>query len=300
MDMYSMGIAFYEIATLRHPYTVADGGDFVDAWRSAHFSQMPANPCETNDQLDSQLAQVIMKMISKRPADRYDSWDALLERLHIRVVNTHAPRAVGRLAELATTLHQRAERDRLAREDKARKEKEQVELLTFSFKEILDRAQDTVETFNAHSEFLKLEIKKHDLAFSIFSSKGAGALPTVNCAVQTAENISIGYSEFIRGWGLVKSPSGRGFNLLLVATGADDLYGRWQALHVTQNPIIFAEGNQPIMVGKDERPEPFGFELHELRDKIHSLNAIDVYQYSREAFRAELLESLIEELITDY
>lgn len=101
----------------------------------------------------------------------------------------------------------------------------------------------------------------------------------MRCGVNTSDdNPSISQWELIRGWGLIKAPSGRGFNLLLVANGNGDLYGRWQALHVTHNPI---------RASRDEKPEPFGLELHELQKKIHSLNAIGVYQYERSRSRPE-------------
>lgn len=65
MDMYSMGIVFYEIATLRYPYEVKDTGDFVEVWKNAHLLQVPADPRTHNGSLDLGLAQLIMKMISK-------------------------------------------------------------------------------------------------------------------------------------------------------------------------------------------------------------------------------------------
>src|SRR3981081_1673289 len=67
MDMYSMGITFYEIATLSHPYVIEEGSNAIEAWRNAHFSKLPINPEQHNDTLDPKLAQIIMKMMSKRP-----------------------------------------------------------------------------------------------------------------------------------------------------------------------------------------------------------------------------------------
>jgi serine/threonine protein kinase len=266
----------------------------------AHFSQSPQDPRQINQELDPQLAQIILKMMSKRPSDRYDSWEALLERLKVQEFDQKIATNVSRLVELASSTHQRTETHRLKQEEQNRRRSEQQELLRFSFIEISTLAEETVTAFNAKSEFVKLKIRKEALGFSIFSSQGAGELPTVRCQVEIPDNnFSISQWELIRGWGLIKAPSGRGFNLLLVASGADDLYGRWQMLSVTHNSIIFAEGNWPIMVGSNERPEPFGLELYELPHKIHDLNAVDVYQYDRKPVEGQMLVPLIAELLRD-
>src|SRR6266403_311876 len=276
MDMYSMGITFYELATLQHPYTVVASGDFVDAWKTAHFSQPAREPRQINEHLDPQLAQIILKMISKRPLDRYQSWDLLLERLNVQELDRKTTANVSRLVDVASRNHQRSESHRLKIEEQNKRRQEQKELVCFAFTEISDVAEGIVASFNASSEFVKLEIRKQSLGFSIFSSQGAGALPTVRCGVDVSDdNIQISQWELIRALGLIQAPSGRGFNLLLVASGNEDLYGRWQALKVTHNPIV---------ASTDNRPEPFGLELHELRNKIQSLNAIGVYQYERRPF----------------
>jgi serine/threonine protein kinase len=289
MDMYSMGITFYELATLQHPYTVVTTGDFVDAWKTAHFTQPARDPRQINQHLDPQLAQIILKMISKRSSDRYQSWELVLERLNVQELDRRISANVSRLVEAASKIHQRSESHRLKMEAQNKLRQERRELLCFSFKEISDVAEEIVASFNANSEFVKLEIRKQSLGFSIFSSQGVGALPTVRCGANVSEdNITISQWELIRGWGLIKAPSGRGFNLLLVASGNEDIYGRWQALKVTHNPIL---------ASRDDRPEPFGLELDELQNKIHSLNAIDVYQYERRPFEGEMLLTLVEELL---
>ena len=291
MDMYSMGITFYELATLEHPYKVTATGDFVDAWKMAHFTQPPKDPRQINPQLDLHLAQIVVKMMSKRVSDRYHSWEELLNRLERQDMPPKVATSVGRLVELATHVHQRNENNRLWVEEQNRRRKEQEELLCFSFTEITDVANEIVNSFNTKSEFLKLIIRPRPLGFSIFTNRGGGELPTVRCAVAVAdEDIALSQWEVIRGWGLLKSPSGRGCNLLLVASGKEDLYGRWQALEVTYNPIVSP---------RSDRPEPFGLEPHEFSRKIHSLNAIDVYQYARTPFQAEIVVRLVEELLTN-
>lgn len=158
MDMYSMGITFYEIATLRHPYTVAATGDFVDAWKMAHFSQSARDPRQLNQHLDPHLAQIILKMISKRSSDRYQSWDLLLERLNVDRLDQRRATDVSRLVEVASKKHQQSEDRRLKIEEQNKRRQERQELLRFAFQEISDAAEEIVSSFNASSEFVKLEL----------------------------------------------------------------------------------------------------------------------------------------------
>lgn len=290
MDMYSMGITFYEIATLRHPYTVSEDGNAIEAWMNAHFSQLPTNPNRFNKSLDPKLAQIIMKMISKRPEDRYASWDELIQRLTSDEGQKTQRRNVSSLIERAMATQRATEEARLIAESESRKEEEQRDLFYYCFKEIVDAATETVESFNSESEFIKLRIKGRGMGFSIYADKGGGELPTVSAAMVLARNVHIGDGQLIRAWGTVKAPSGKGFNLLLVARGNDDLYGRWQTLHVSHNPIA----NR-----RDARPEPFPFEIGELPKEMHLLNAMHIYQTTRGMFQADMLDPLLAELLDD-
>jgi len=186
--------------------------------------------------------------------------------------------------------HHAKEEARLIAESESRKEEEQRELFHYCFKEIVKAATETVEAFNAESEFIKLRIKVSGMGLSIYADKGGGALPTVTAAMVLARNVPVGDGQLIRACGTVRAPSGRGFNLLLVARGSDDLYGRWQTLHVSNNPIA---------ISRDPRPEPFPFEISELPKEIHLLNAMHIYQTTKAMFQADMLDPLLTELLDD-
>ncbi len=289
MDMYSMGITFYEIATLRHPYNIEASGNIVEAWKSAHFTKLPEEPRQYNSALAPRLSQLILKMMAKRSEERYKSWDEVLERLENSENNELKNRNVSSLVELAFTKHLETERQRLEGEARINKEREQEELISYSFLQILDAAKETVEAFNKQSEFLKLEIHEASkMGFSIYANKGAGALPTVSAKVEPADNVKLRDNQIVIAWGWAKAPSGRGFNLLLITSGDEDFYGHWQTLHVSHNPI---------MAVTDRRPEPFFFKLNELPKEVHNLNALHIYQTQKSAFQPDFFDALIAELI---
>lgn len=99
MDMYSMGIVFYEMATLQHPYKLEETGNLLEAWKNAHLFQVPADPRKINNSINLGIAQVIMKMIAKRPQDRYVSWDEVIQRLTSSNNQTEITRDLSSLVE---------------------------------------------------------------------------------------------------------------------------------------------------------------------------------------------------------
>lgn len=287
MDMYSMGIVFYEVATLQHPYQVKETGDFVEAWKDAHLLQTPSDPRTQNKSLDLDLAQLIMKMISKRPEDRYTSWDEVTQRLTSARNQIESSRDVSSLVERAIKSRHSAEQARLQAEEKARKQKEQEDLIAFSFKEVLKAAQETVEAFNQASEFAKLQVNSVS-AFRFSISRAGNVTSKVQFEIMPVTEIYKLDNKTIKAWGYAKAPSGRGFNLVLVISDQDDLYGQWQTLHVKHS----AFGYQ-----RDKRLEPFPFELNELPREIELLKAMHIYSTKQGIFEPALLDELITELV---
>ncbi len=68
MDIYSMGLVFYEIATLRYPYSVA--GSDPHLWKEAHLYQSVSRPEKHNPNIGQIVSQVIMGMLEKKPSGR--------------------------------------------------------------------------------------------------------------------------------------------------------------------------------------------------------------------------------------
>lgn len=168
MDMYSMGLVFYEIATLQYPYQVNATGDLIDAWRKAHLTQLPTDPRTYNSTLDLELAQVIMKMISKRAGDRYASWDEVIERIEGASEMSHTKRDIQSLVERAVESWRETEKARLKAEERAREQKEYEDIIEYCFSEILNAARETMEAFNRTSEYVKLRVTRRSrFSFSI-------------------------------------------------------------------------------------------------------------------------------------
>jgi eukaryotic-like serine/threonine-protein kinase len=306
MDMYSMGLVFFELATLRHPYVVEEIGDVIDAWRHAHLTQLVPDPRSLNPSLDANLSRVIVRMSSKRPDDRYDSWSEVLDRLHDSgSASSPTGARANRLVETAATRWRAVEEQRLHAEAEIQRQKESGDAVEYAFEEVRAAAQEIVNEFNSQSDLVKLAMQNSNLragqsvlalSFSISLSGPAVTRRTLASrreitasVIMTREAVHLDHRE-IRAWGLVKAPSGRGFNLLLVAESPSDVYGNWMTLHVQHSALV---------VQHDDRPEPFGFEIKELPEEIQYLNAVHIYQTRKSAFKSELFDPLITELLAE-
>src|SRR6266481_6019099 len=81
IDVYSVGLVFYEILTLMHPLLqhVSDPSNFLD-WEKAHLYQQCANVRTSRNDVPLSIAQLLSRMVGKRPDDR-PNWDEVLNVL---------------------------------------------------------------------------------------------------------------------------------------------------------------------------------------------------------------------------
>jgi serine/threonine protein kinase len=68
-DFYSLGATFYEMLTGRPPFEFKDPMELVHA----HIARLPARPSELNPEIPEVISDIIMKLMSKNPEERYQS-----------------------------------------------------------------------------------------------------------------------------------------------------------------------------------------------------------------------------------
>jgi tRNA A-37 threonylcarbamoyl transferase component Bud32 len=89
-DLYSLGVVLYEMLTGRLPYEADD----PIATAMKHINDPPPNPREVNPAIPEDMDALVVKLLAKRPEDRYGSAAELVEDLR-RVRDGLPPLAVG-------------------------------------------------------------------------------------------------------------------------------------------------------------------------------------------------------------
>lgn len=76
-DIYSLGVVFFEMLTGQRPFADADPLKVL----IKHRESSPPKPRSLNRKIPTALERIVLKMLAKRPADRYKSAEVLLAAL---------------------------------------------------------------------------------------------------------------------------------------------------------------------------------------------------------------------------
>lgn len=290
MDIYSMGITFYELATLQHPFNLPHHADVHD-WRNAHYFTNPPSPKSINPALTTTMTQVIMKMIEKSTAKRYKSWQEIRNDL---LIDNEPPTENSKIIE--NMINIRLSKDISIREEQLKQEKERQErknylkMINYQYaNDIYNPIKEFIEEFNRRYTGGQITMTPLN---SMDSSEIYTKIHLVSGKTLTIQLKALFDNDFIRevpsqfergithkkvvrpvlrdnkkilAWGYLKSPDNTGFNILLVEN-KEDIYGEWVMLINTNSGF-----------GRVRRPEPFPFEFNELEKEIPLIYALHIY-----------------------
>jgi serine/threonine protein kinase len=68
-DLYALGVTFYQMLTGAMPFTAADPME----WVHCHLARQPVSPAERLKEIPSGISAIVMKLLTKRAEDRYQT-----------------------------------------------------------------------------------------------------------------------------------------------------------------------------------------------------------------------------------
>ncbi len=68
-DLYSLGVCFYEWLTGRPPFITEDPLELIHS----HIARPPQPPAEARPELPEVVSRIVLKLLAKRPEDRYQT-----------------------------------------------------------------------------------------------------------------------------------------------------------------------------------------------------------------------------------
>lgn len=303
MDIYSMGIVFYELATLRYPYDISSILDPL-GMRDVHLFQTAKAPSVFNQNLPANIVAIVMRMMEKSVRRRFDSWEDIIAALDTEDTTQDS---LSPLINKAMAHRNEAElnwQKRQATEEKEKTEKRnRIRLVESQYEEdILNPIEEFVNAFNdqyaGHGNFSVKKNSHFDL------SKTIGTTITLPSARHIKIDGEVIFKEnftrerrldpfFDEGrivkenyipqcdgrnvmfWAQVSDYDGLGFNILLLES-KDDIYGEWFILESESNGL-----------SRTNRPSPFGFSLSELPKEIVHIRALHIYNMNLMPYKRE-------------
>ncbi len=257
LDTYSVGLVFYEILCLQNPVKaiVADSSD-LRSWERAHlFEQLPDVRHHRSD-VPKHIAELIGKMIKKRPEDRPE-WNKVLNVLDKAQVESNRSNAKIMAAVQALTEKSReVERQRLAEEERVRQKENEAQLYGAAWKELVATLGESVTDFNFEAE------TPIEIAYPFSASYPVYRIPhgrSIACHAfpPPKDPISLSAATLLGG-GWIGIANGRSANLLLLRNPGDT-YGRWKICEVN---VLGGANPANLLGGFGITPEtvlPMGF-----------------------------------------
>lgn len=310
MDIYSMGIVFYELSTLLYPFQVNEPED-IDELKKAHFFQHPKSPDSINSKLSHIVIQLIIKMMKKNTTKRFNSWSEVRDcLLKDSIPKTENDSLIGNMLKKRLDKDSKFEKERL----EAQKRKEEIDELKDIVKhqlqnEILNPLKEFIQKFNEQYQSDKkilisdknvsydektIEysiglISRTQLSLKIKTLVEEDFIRTVEIRTELGRTIRRKELRFpkynnkkIRAWGFFKADNGEGFNLILLEN-EDELYGTWYILINTNSGISRIR----------RELQPFAFGLDELVEEIHKIKVMHIYNTEVESLNLDRFFELI-------
>lgn len=308
MDIYSMGIVFYELSTLSYPYYV-NPPHSGEAYREVHMFEPAINPREFNEQLPAAIASLILTMLEKPLNKRFKSWDDIL--IAIKTINdtlvTSSP--IANMVDKAVNFQINKDITRQKQESiEEQKIKEGLEFCKRVYAQYKSNIYVPIKEFanEFNKQYLngKMMIDSSDFKGSHFSN--SISLPdrkTITIEIQiimeafqrrvlsplntlhTVEYFPQCNKKKIYAWGKIETSNGIGYNILLLDNGQDN-YGEFWELHNTTSGL-----------SRNNRISPFGFNLDELPREIELINAVHIYNSELKQYNIETLYDFLATVI---
>jgi serine/threonine protein kinase len=157
MDIYSLGIVFFEILTGTWPYNAKTESE----WRDCHlFTPLPDISTYRSD-ITVKLKQIIQKMTNKRASERYNSVDEIITAINESIkLNDSEMRDADRLATLGNFAMQQKNAAELRTTQENERIKNYIKSLNYQVTELFNKFIENANAVNARFENGKIDISE--------------------------------------------------------------------------------------------------------------------------------------------
>jgi eukaryotic-like serine/threonine-protein kinase len=265
----------FEMATLQFPYVLPSDPNGL---QRMHLFDTPRTSRSLRPDLSPVLDQLLMKMMAKRPNDRFKDWDEVrrgIEKAFGSGGSATPGSDVHAILAAATSAHHASVAAAAAEQRKKDEQARRRDTHQFQREALLQKFRPLVTEFNEHSQLDQARLQEN-------GDRVVFSFPHVSIEVHFFDfgertiPMDTGDTRRIHFLARVQNDNRQGFNAVLVHTAPDDVYGEWQGWEIG----IWALARKPV----DGRThgERFGFNDEEFYDHFRFSNgATHVYTYRR-------------------
>lgn len=309
MDIYSMGIVFYEVATLSYPYVLPENISY-SSLKSMHLYDPIIDPRTRNPNLSSDIASVIIKMLEKPTQKRFSNWDEIIEILRSEIsTNDEIDSMINKAIAKRNMEDLQIQKQKSEREKQLMLRDEKIKIAYTQYKnEVLGHIDNIVLQFNTkYSGDNKISIKNsspniRNPHFSTIISTPAGNVITICGEILFKENFTkpvkydtceeLGQENYLPEcdgreiimWCQIKDMDGYGFNILLLRV-FNKKYGDFCILENFDERL------------PTQRVSPFGFDLSELPYQMRCFRMQDIFHMKFEPYDKNKIVNFILERV---
>lgn len=265
MDIYSLGIIFYEILALKIPFS----GRTETEFRDKHLYEQIPNLSNIRRDLPFRLVEMINKMASKRPQDRYTNVTEIITVLKDLTNNNNATEG-SKIDALLQKANQKVSLEAQRKLEQAKIMEEQDskrKFLEYSINALFDFASKRIDELNQNLERTKISYHKSlnqftarfmDKSFTISFFQGED----IEKVIQRGKQANLEFQKRQHGMIFQKPPipflekdnviligkavidsssynsASWGYNLLLRKTNHLDPYGEWSVVWFDDSALV--------------------------------------------------------------
>lgn len=276
IDMYSMGLILFELASLEYPYELPSRHSGGDALRDMHLFQEPKSLRQLRSDLPVGFYHLVSRLIEKRPQNRYSNWDEAKEALKKAWDSSESGKAndgssqITSLLEQAEELHQVETSKTLEQAKRAAARREERRLDAYQEDKLMEQLRNLVGEFNDRSSLGQIREQAGPVFVLPYGNEpGVSSIHFEFFEVEPPLNLKRGEVRFAAT--LLDSGHPR-LNYLLCRRDKDDLYGEW---------IVCEARNRSTVDPNERRSTPFerfGFPSYDIHEIEKSEGRMHVYE----------------------
>lgn len=311
MDIYSMGIIFYQLATNEYPYQI--DGESREDYKNAHFYSTAASPERVNRSLSPTLASIINKMLEKSTKKRFDTWEEIIELLEKQNIPSTQNADVVMKAIKARNLE--IESKRKLESQRMFKKQEEInfkkKILSQFEHTIVSPLMDFIEDFNnnfagdpIHGFFNDKYTNMNCFSFEVrVDDKKYVKISMIYCIDDTDQeddddsyyywyedathnnyDNSLKYKgKDVWAFGIINNHDDLGFNIILVDSG--EIFGDWYIINNKNSFSLFTESR---------KIEPFYLTFEKMHEALYNISGL--YKSEIKEFNEKWFVSQVEHL----